>query len=236
VKDIVAHLLDSAVRRLSFGRDGLDPTPDRPIASYADLVDYLNQLNAEWVAAARRLSPRLLIDLLDRVEPELHAYFRSLNPQAPAVFGVAWAGEETSPNWFDIGREYTERWLHQQQIREAVGAPGLDGRAWLHPALDIFVRALPFTYRTVEAPDGRSIELEVRGEAGGVWTLVRSGRDWRLHFGSDPAAAARISLDQETAWKLFSKGLSPGDAQQRIRIEGDSALGKPVLGSLAVMA
>jgi uncharacterized protein (TIGR03083 family) len=236
VKDIVAHLLDTAVRRLSFGRDGLDAAPDQSVQSYADLVAYLNRLNAEWVAAARRLSPRLLVDLLDYVEPELHAFFRSLDPQAPAAFGVAWAGEETSPNWFDIGREYTERWLHQQQIREAVGAPGLDGRSWLHPALDIFVRALPFTYRKVAAPAGRSLRFEVRGEAGGVWTLARSAGGWQLLVGSDPTAATRVSLDQEAAWKLFSKGLSPQEAQQRIRIEGDLALGQPVLGSLAVMA
>jgi uncharacterized protein (TIGR03083 family) len=236
VKDIVAHLLDTAVRRLSFGRDGLDAAPDPPVESYADLVAYLNRLNAEWVAAARRISPRLLIDLLDYVEPELHAYFRSLDPQAPAAFGVAWAGEETSPNWFDIGREYTERWLHQQQIREAVGAPRLSERPWLHPALDIFVRALPFTYRNIAAPAGRSLRFEVRGEAGGVWTLVRAAGDWRLFVGSDPAATTKVSLDQESAWKLFSKGLTPQEAQQRIRIEGDLALGQPVLGSLAVMA
>jgi uncharacterized protein (TIGR03083 family) len=236
VKDIVAHLLDTAFRRLSFGRDGLDATPDKAIASHGDLVAYLNRLNAEWVAAARRLSPRLLIELLDHVEPELHAFFQSLDPHATASFGVAWAGEETSANWFDIGREYTERWLHQQQIREAVGAPGLSGRTWLHPALDIFVRALPFTYQEVEAPAGRSLRVEIRGAAGGVWTLVRSLADWRLFMGSDPTAAARVSLDQEAAWKLFSKGLSLQEAQQHIRIEGDVALGQPVLGSLAVMA
>jgi uncharacterized protein (TIGR03083 family) len=236
VKDIAAHLLDTALRRLAFGRDGLEAAPDRAIASYSDLVAYLNRLNAEWVAAARRLSPLLLIELLDHVEPQLHAFLRSLDPQAPAAFGVAWAGEESSPNWFDIGREYTERWLHQQQIREAVGAPGLSGRPWLHPALDIFVRALPFTYQRVDAPAGRSLRFEVRGEAGGVWTLLRLPGGWRLFVGSDAGAAAKVSLDQEAAWKLFSKGLSPKEAQRRITIEGDLALGQPVLGSLAVMA
>src|SRR5919109_2368558 len=66
VKDIVAHLLDTGIRRLSAGRDSFMPTPDRVIASYSDLVDYLNRLNAEWVAATRRLSPPVLMDLLDR--------------------------------------------------------------------------------------------------------------------------------------------------------------------------
>ena len=78
--------------------------------------------------------------------------------------------------WFDIGREYTERWLHQQQIRDAVGAPGLTGRAWLHPTLDIFVRALPHTFRHARAAPGSSVRVEIEGEAGGVWTVVRSGQ------------------------------------------------------------
>src|SRR5918997_1642592 len=54
VKDIVAHLLDGCLRRLSFGRDRLDSTPDRSISTYADLVAYLNELNARWIAASRR--------------------------------------------------------------------------------------------------------------------------------------------------------------------------------------
>ena len=236
VQDIVAHLLDSCLRRLSFGRDGLKPSPDRTIASYADLVAYLNHLNAEWIAAARRLSPQVLMDLMDVAAPQLHQYLGSLDPNAVATFGVAWAGEETSSNWFDISREYTERWLHQQQIREAVGAPGLVARQWLHPALDVFLRALPFTYRAVEAPRGASLQLEIRGEAGGVWTLARDEAGWTLLTGSDSSSATRVSLDQETAWKLFSKGLSQEQAERRIRIEGDTRLGRPILRTLAVMA
>lgn len=224
------------IRRLSFGRDGLDAAPDVPVTSHSDLVTYLNRLNADWTAAARRLSPRVLIDLLDFTARQVHAFFQTLDPHSPALFPVAWAGQDVSPNWFDIGREYTERWLHQQQIREAVGAPGLTGREWLHPTLDIFVRALPFTYRNVGAPPGRSIRFEVRGESGGAWTLVRAASGWELFLGSNAAAAAIVNLDQETAWKLFSKGLDHDSARRRIRIEGDTALGEPVLGSLAVMA
>jgi uncharacterized protein (TIGR03083 family) len=236
VNDIAAHLLDTCLRRISFGRDGLDPSPDRPISGYGDLVAYLNELNAEWITATRRLSPAVLMDLLDLAEPQLHRYFSSLEPNATARFGVAWAGQEQSPNWFDIGREYTERWLHQQQIREAVGAGGLVAREWLYPALDIFVRALPHAYRQVQADPGTSVEVEIKGEAGGVWTLARVDATWTLLSGRDGLAQARVGLDQDAAWKLFSKGLSPEQASRRIVIEGDPSLGRPVLGTLAVMA
>jgi uncharacterized protein (TIGR03083 family) len=236
VKDIVAHLVDGALRRLSYGRDRMEPAPDQPITSYAALVAYLNRLNADWVAAARRLSPRLLMDMLDLTGPALSEYFRALDPYAPARFGVAWAGEEASPNWFDIGREYTERWLHQQQIREAIGAPPLTARKWLHPTLEIFIRALPFTYREVEAEVGRGIGIAIGGEAGGVWTLIRTADGWRLFAGSDSSAGTRVSLSQETAWKLFSKGLSPEQARRSINLDGDLRLGQPLLGALAIMA
>jgi uncharacterized protein (TIGR03083 family) len=236
VKDIAAHLLDTALRRLSYERDGRDPAPEEAISTYTELVAYLNRLNADWIAATRRLSPRVLMDLLEAAAPQVHAHFRSLDPQARAGFGVAWAGEESSPVWFDIGREYTERWLHQQQIREAVGAPGLTRREWLHPALDVFVRALPFTYRAVEAELGASVRVEIGGEAGGVWTLVRNPREWNLFAGEDSNPTSRVSLDQDAAWRLFSKSLSPEAARQRVRIEGNERLGEPMLGALAVMA
>ena len=236
VQDIVAHLLDTSLRRLSFGRDGKSASPGRTISSYSDLVGYLNELNAEWVAAMRRLSPQLLTALTDWAGPLLHRYLASLDPHATATFGVSWAGEDQSPNWFDIGREYTERWLHQQQVREAVGAPGLTARRWLHPSLDIFVRALPFSYRTVRADPQKTVELRVDGEAGGSWTLVSEPSGWQLFVGAPANPTALVSLDQEAAWKLFSKGLSSDRARREISISGDATLGEPILKTLAVMA
>jgi uncharacterized protein (TIGR03083 family) len=236
VKDIVAHLLDTGLRRLSSGRGGFMPAPEGGRASYADLVAHLNRLNAEWVSASRRLSPPVLMELMDVTAPQVHAFFGSLDPHARASFGVAWAGEESSPVWFDIGREYTERWLHQQQIREAVDAPGLLGREWLYPALDIFMRALPHTYRAVHPEPGRSIHFAIGGHAGGDWTLRRQPQGWSLFTGRDEHSATRVSLDAEAAWKLFSKGQSPEAARQSVKIEGDAVLGEPVFSALAVMA
>jgi uncharacterized protein (TIGR03083 family) len=235
VKDIAAHLLDTGLRRLSLGRDRFTP-PSGNISSYSDLVAYLNRLNAEWVTAARRLSPEVLIDLIDIMASQVQEFFAALDPHATAHFGVAWAGEESSPVWFDIGREYTERWLHQQQIREAVSAPGLDGREWLHPTLDIFMRALPHTYRAVPAEPGQNILFSVKGAAGGDWTLRYEPPGWRLFTGREDASAATVILDQETAWKLLSKGLSPETARRRITIEGERRLGEPILSALAVVA
>ena len=237
VQDIAAHMLDTQVRILSFGRDGREPPPAAaPLDSYTALVDYLNRLNAEWIVASRRISPALLVEFLSITGPQVSAYVASLDPDAVARFGVAWAGEEKSSNWFHVGRDYTEYWHHQQQIRDAVGAPPLTGREWLHPVLELFVRALPFSYRAVEARAGESVRVAIEGEAGGVWTLVREDAAWRLGKGEAPDPSAVLTLSDDTAWRIFTKGLTRPQAEARIRMDGDTRLARPFLDTLAVMA
>jgi len=237
VKDVVAHLLDSDVRRLSYQRDKAPMVPpEAPIENYSDLVKFLNRLNADWVGAARRISPRLLIEFLEITGAQVCELFKSLDPFAPAMFGVAWAGEQESQNWFDLAREYTEKWHHQQQIRDAVGALALTGRKWLFPVLDTFLRGLPHTYRETQADEGSSVAFIIAGEAGGAWTLKREGGAWSLYTGEGEGSACEVRMDQDAAWRLLTKGLSREEAETRIEIIGDHHLGKPILGMLAVMA
>lgn len=237
VKDIAAHLLDGDLRRLSFQRDGAPlPQPQSPIANYRGLVAFLNQLNVDWVKAGQRLSPRVLIELLEWSHEQVCELFKSLDPFAPALFSVAWAGETISRNWFDMAREYTERWHHQQQIREAVGAADLTGRKWLHPVLDTFLRGLPHAYRNVIANEGTLLSFKVTGDAGGEWTLVRENAAWQLYVGGASNSACRIRMSQDTAWRLMTKGLSREQAAAQIDLIGEKTLGAPVLEMLAVMA
>src|SRR5262245_39832148 len=136
VRDIVAHLLDITLRRLSFHRDAMaPPPPSHPINSPSDFVAFINGINAQWVAASKRLSPRVLTDAFERAGAELAHWFESQPLEGPALFGVSWAGEQSSENWFDIGREFTELWHHQQQIRMAVGAPALPDPRFLHAVI-----------------------------------------------------------------------------------------------------
>src|SRR5436190_1349327 len=61
VRDVVAHLVDTALRRLSFHRDGAVPrTSLPPEVGDRPLVAFINDLNATWIRAAERLSGRVL--------------------------------------------------------------------------------------------------------------------------------------------------------------------------------
>ncbi len=235
VKDVAAHLLGGSLSRTSAGSDA----PVAPSTlSYTELVNFIDRENAEWVRAGRRISPDLLIEYLALADEQLYQHFKALPPDAPARIAVSWAGDQESPVWFDVAREYTEKWLHQQHIREAVGQPLLIGRRWLFPVLDTFMRALPRTYRPVAAPEGTLVTFHILGEAGGDWTLRRQVGAWALFSGAADAEppAARALLDQDLAWRLFTKSISPALARPHLHIEGDEALAAPILNMVSIMA
>jgi uncharacterized protein (TIGR03083 family) len=236
VRDVAAHLLDSSLRRLSMQRDGHRLPAGTPIEGYRDLVEYLNRLNAEWVRVARRFSPAVLIELLEVSGPEVSKLLSSLPPHGPALFPVAWAGEDASENWFDVGREYTEWWHHQAQIRDAVGAPPLTARRFLHPVLELSLYALRVSLQGVEAEKGSSVLVRISGEAGGLWTLVRNGTGWELWRGeAEEGPALTVGMDADTAWRLFFNALSSEAARTKISLSGDASLGERFLRTRGVM-
>src|SRR5258707_7685026 len=70
VKDIASHLLDGSLRRLSMQRDGYRPADGGPRAG-EPLVAFLNRLNDEGETGTRRLSPRVLVDLIEWADAHL---------------------------------------------------------------------------------------------------------------------------------------------------------------------
>ncbi len=234
VKDVAAHLLDTQLRRLSLARDGY--APEAPaITSNADLVAFINRLNAAGVAQYRQLSPRVLISLLEVAARECSEHFQALDPFAKAAFAVSWAGEAESENWFDSAREFTERWHHQQQIRLAVNKPGIMTRALYRPVLAAFMRALPFHYRQIERAPGALAQFDVTGDCGGTWYLFLEPEGWKLSAEPARERLTHVSIPQEIAWRIFTKGIDRQNASAQISVNGDRELGMHVLSMLAII-
>jgi uncharacterized protein (TIGR03083 family) len=236
VRDVVAHILDGSLRRLSFHRDGqAPPAPEEAPRTPREFTAFINGLNAQWVEAAKRLSPRLLVDMYEPVGEALADFVEALPADAPALFPVSWAGEAESDGWFDVGREFTELWHHQAQVRDAVGAPQTQEPAWLHAVLLIALRGLPHAYRDVPAAPGRTLKLEITGPAGGVFTLRRDESRWQLLAGEDGPASARASLSDDTAWRLLFNALPPDRVDALVATSGEVALLAPLQRARSVI-
>ena len=236
VRDIAIHLLDINLRRLSIGRDGYNLSKNQQFTTYEELVAFLNQQNADWVKALQRVSPVILIEMITHYQDELLAYFNELEPFDAALFSVKWAGKDHSENWFDIAREYTERWLHQQQIRFALNDLKLLSPQFYFPFLTTAMQALPYTYLNVTAPIGAVVKVEIVGEAGGSWSIIKDKDFWSFVDDEVENPDALIYIDQHIAWLLFSKGINPMDAAQYYQLHGDTELASHALKMVAVMA
>lgn len=235
VRDVAAHLLDTALRKLSMVRDSCFVEPIT-IRSPNDLVAVVNRMNADGVAVFRRLSPPVLIELMELACEQSANFHESLDPSAPAAFPVSWAGESASLNWFDTARELTERWHHQQQIRLATNRPGIMTRELYHPVLDCFLRGLPYLYRDVRVAIGATLRVEISGECGGQWYLARMEAGWSLVSRPVSAVAGSVTIPQEIAWRVFTKGIDPKSARAQVAFEGDAALASRVLDLVAIVA
>lgn len=234
VRDVAAHLLDGDLRRLSAGRDGHLPAPDGPLESFADVVGLINRANASGVAYAQRLSPRIITDLLEVTGRWVCDHFAALPPHGEAMWPVAWAGEDRSENWMDIGRDYTERWHHQMQIRDAVDAPGLLGWNWLQPLLHLSVRALPRAYADLDAPEGTAVTFHVQDTDS--FSVVRTAWGWRVFHGFAHDAAALVRVGPDMAWRLLYNALPADVARRQMEVvEGDRALAEPLFRARSVM-
>jgi hypothetical protein len=126
--------------------------------------------------------------------------------------------------------------VHQQQIRDAVDMPGFKEPDQLHPVLATFVHALPPTLREVAAAPGACLRLTITGPAGGRWIALRTNETWTLGQDHMGPVSATVSLDQATAWRLFTKGITREQALGLVTFEGDRTLGEVVLNMVSIIA
>lgn len=234
VKDVALHLLGDEIGILSWRRDHFSDAPPS-ISTWEGLVAWINRRNAQWVEGTSRISPRVLCDLLRHTGQQANELFASLDPYVPGG-EVSWAASGPAPAWLEIAREFTERWHHQQHIRDAVGQPGCTEPVFLTPVLDAFVRALPRTYRDVDAPPNSKVVLEISGPSGGAWTVVRESGGWKLYLGRPDKSDAEVRLPEDTAWRLFTRGVTREQAREKSRTSGDHMLAEKLLETISIIA
>ncbi len=232
VKDLVSHIIDTSVRRVSIGRDKHFSDVPKDF-SHEGLISFIQNLNKTWIEATKRISPRILIELLKISEEELIDYLKELDLKEKALFPVEWAGEkEYSENWFDIAREYTEKWHHQMQIREALGKEGkLYSKRYFDPIIEIFAVALPYTYDKYNG-DNFTLEIEIFGGSGRSYYIEKI--TGKTRFVSRRICQNKVVIEDKEFWKLVTN--SKDRNKVKIEVEGDKFIGEHILTMVTVMS
>lgn len=232
VHDVAAHLVHDYLRKLSGKRDSFGGPGPRP---GAELPAWLHRVNQEFVDVAARWSPRALVDLLAHLGPQLDDLWAGLDMAALGE-PVSWAAPGVpAPAWLDVAREYSEYWVHQQQIRDAVHCPGGASGEMLGPVVNTFLCAVPHALRDATARPGSCVQIEIRDEGGGSWSVTRQEAGWAIRPGRGTTAEATVGLSADTLWRVATRGITVAAAAERAQIDGARPLGLAVLALVSII-
>jgi uncharacterized protein (TIGR03083 family) len=235
VRDLVAHLVGDDLARISRSRD--THVPGQP-ADGEPLALFLDRHNAEWVAATQRISPQVLTELLTWTSGQVFEFWSAENLEA---FGepVSWVGSGPAPAWLDCARDFTEDWVHQQQIREAVCSPAGYDPATVGAVIDTFMHAVPRTLDghapQMGADSAATISIVVSDETGPTeWTWVSDAGTW-TSTSRTLQPTATVACNTETWWRLCVRMITPDEARAQSQVTGDLELGNAALDTIAII-
>ena len=227
VRDQFSHLV--GLERYLLG----DPRPVHRMPDLPHVVSEFDRFTELDVDVRRgRPGPEVLAELAETVSrrfTELGAAGLTLQTELPSPFGVRPASLVLPLRTFDC-------WVHEQDIRAAVGRPG----GWSEAAAALSVawirRALPRTLAQAGAlPAGAAVGLVVTGQHGFATTLSTDESGRARDLGAEPHAGTTrvtLTLDSEAFTRRGCGRWSV--AQTPVQVDGDAALGAAVLEALPI--
>lgn len=183
---------------------------------------WLDTLQVEWVEAARRLSPRLVLDLLRWSGPQVIEVLAAEDPLAMTA-SVWWAGAGLVPVWLDHRRELSERWIHRQQLLQALGLPSDLRTDLAGPVLDGLRWAYPHRLGEVSAHPDDTVTITITGEIQREWHLVACDGRWRFAPEATGRVVASMTMTTEQAWRILTNNL-PAASRSEILATGDDLI------------
>jgi len=211
------------------------PNPD--VEAPEGLAHVRNQIggfNEVWVTAQAGV-PRK--DVLER--------FAEVTAARREALAAMTEDDFAAPPWTPIGQADYRRfmqirtfdcWVHEQDIRDAVGRPGHDMGPVAEQAIDEIVRAAGFLVgKKAGAPTGSSVRIELTGPAPRRVDVEVTDRARVVDAVGSPTTTVTLS---STAFARLACGrVDPADvaagAFGGLTIDGDAELGRRVVGNLA---
>jgi uncharacterized protein (TIGR03083 family) len=226
VKDNVAHT--AHLEAVLAGA----PEETAPVEEAPHIKDLTGLYTEQGVVARRDRDMASLADEIESAAATRHAALQAdpptdgAGPPPKTPGDVPWTTERLLSN------RPLDVWMHEQDIRRAIGRPGgFDTPAARH-TLAVFGAALPMVVgKRVAPPVGTTVEVDVP-DAGQTWTVAVAEGGRAAAVAPTPAPTVRITLSAEDFVVLA--GGRRGVEATSARIEGDVELGHAVLANLAV--
>lgn len=229
VRDVVSHVIGMECEMLG------DPRPIHTLPRDLYHVTNEQQRYMEMQVDVRRhhTAPEMTSELeytVIRRNRQLRNESREPGAKVRGLHGLETALEDLMRNRaFDV-------WVHEQDLRTALGRPGNVDSPGAHIARDVLLGALPkVVAKDAGAPRSSAIVFDVHGPIEFLRT-IRVDINGRGTLETAPALgpAATFALDWETYFRLACGRVTPEAAADRIKADGDPGLTAAILRHFAV--
>jgi uncharacterized protein (TIGR03083 family) len=226
VHDVAAHT--AHLEALLAGR----PHDDVEIGDAPHARGMLGRFVEQGVVARRGESADALITEIRASATARHTQLLAEPPSdpaapAPGVFGaLGWTTDRLLRN------RPLDVWMHEQDIRRALGLLGNLDSAPARHAADYLMESLPFVVaKRAQAPAGTVVRLEVAGHEPVIAVVGEDGRG-RRGTPDDGGPTVSLAMDRET-FIVLAGGRRPA-RPGAVEVTGDDGLGERILDGMGV--
>ncbi len=230
VQDQLAHMSGSEAGILG------DPDPDHTPADVSHTRSEQGRHNEAIVDYRRSWSGRRVLEEFRTNTARRLEFLRSRTDDDFAAEMQTPIGPAPMAEFISI--RIMDAWVHEQDIRRALGRPGNMDSPGASQSLDRILRAMPYVAaRRAQAPDGSTVVIDVSGPPGRVVPIVIEGGRGRELDRPPESPTVRIAIDAETFNCLGCGRWDPEEVLRsgRVTIEGDVELARSIVRQMNIM-
>lgn len=227
VRDLVSHIIGT--EKMLAG----DPAPPALETPGEHVRNPIGAGNEAWVEERRdRPGAEVLAELREVTARRLEQ-LRAMAPEDFDRVGFTPEGEGPYRAFMDI--RLFDCWVHEQDIRRALGRPGhLDGPIAEASVRKVAAAAGYVVGKKAAAPDGSTVVFDVHGPTEVVVPVVVEGRARVLaEAPADPTVTIRLDTATYVALGCGRWDADRAIAEGDVDVVGDQALGRQVLENMA---
>jgi uncharacterized protein (TIGR03083 family) len=225
VQDVVAHVVGAEL-----GLAGEQPPITKDVKGFDHVHNDIGTINEYWVDWLRAETPA---QVLVRFRDAIANRTRILESMSDEDFNA--------PSWTPSGKDTYARymrirlfdcWMHEQDIREALGQHGNEAGPCAEISVDEIKAALGYIVgKRAAAPDGASVTFRLTGPVERDLHVVVEGRARVADELPEPATTTLV-LSSSLFTRLCGGRAPVADRLAEIRFEGDTELGHRVAHAL----
>ncbi len=228
VQDNLSHLI--GIERVL---EGLPPTTHKA-APVGHVKNPIGESNENEIDSRRHLSGAQVLSEWKDISTQRMVSLRAAGDEyfdAPAMTPT---GPGTVGDFLSI--RVLDSWVHEQDMRRAVGRPGNLGGPAAEHTVDRLVRTVPIVVgKRAGTPDGASVVIDITGDVQRHIVCAVAGGRASVVADEPEAPLVRITLDTEAFVVLATGRVTAESLGDRVSYAGDSDHGRKITGALNMM-